>query len=93
MKQLLIATFTAVLVLLVTPAYTVLASEAQNDSSKVTCQKPPEPPKDKDGKPLPPPAGKKPPTGSDGKPLPLQMAVSRQNTIKPKVNTVSYCRV
>ena len=55
MLKSLIAIFTAASVLL---------------SSKVTCQKPPEPPKDKDGKPLPPPEGKKPPTGSDGKPLP-----------------------
>lgn len=70
MQKSLIAIFTATSFLLITPAYTVLASENQNDSSKATCQKPPEPPKDKDGKPLPPPEGKKPPTESDGKPLP-----------------------
>lgn len=92
MQKSLIAIFTATSFLLITPAYTVLASENQNDSSKATCQKPPEPPKDKDGKPLPPPEGKKPPTESDGKPLPLQMAVSRRKTIKQKVNAVGYCR-
>ena len=35
-------------------------------------KRPPEPPKGKDGKPLPPPDGKRmePPKGKDGKPLP-----------------------
>ncbi|HED1713918.1 TPA: hypothetical protein ACYSCA_005107 [Klebsiella variicola] len=70
MKKSVIAIFAAASVLLATPAFTALASEAQNDSSKATCQKTPEPPKDKNGKPLPPPDGKAPPTGKDGKPLP-----------------------
>jgi len=30
----------------------------------------PEPPKGKDGRPLPPPDGKRPPMGKDGRPLP-----------------------
>ncbi|ENZ7198227.1 hypothetical protein ACG755_005636 [Klebsiella variicola] len=70
MQKLLIAIFTATSVLLITPVHTVLALQTKNDGSKATCQQPPEPPKDKDGKPLPPPEGKKPSTGSDGKPLP-----------------------
>ncbi|MBT0728492.1 hypothetical protein HGT73_14185 [Rosenbergiella australiborealis] len=36
----------------------------------ITCKKPPAPPKDVNGKPLPPPKGNKPPMGKDSKPLP-----------------------
>lgn len=46
------------------------AANTHQTNQKEICKKPPEPPKDKDGKPLPPPDGKKTPVGKDGKPLP-----------------------
>lgn len=47
--------------------------KTKHETGKPDGKRPPEPPKDKDGKPLPPPDGKRPPEppkDKDGKPLP-----------------------
>jgi hypothetical protein len=70
MKKLLIS------VLMVIPLFSVSVHAQDNATTdaKVTCKRPPLPPKDKDGKPLPPPKPQdghpQPPMGKDGKPLP-----------------------
>lgn len=50
------------------------ATEQPAAKQAVTCKKPPEPPKDKSGKPLPPPnndnSQHEPPKDKNGKPLP-----------------------
>ncbi|WP_180248811.1 hypothetical protein [Klebsiella variicola] len=68
MRKSLIAIFTAASVLLTCGISQ--ASDTYQSNQKETCKKPSEPPKDKDGKPIPPPDGKKPPVGKDCKPLP-----------------------